>query len=221
MITVKVFPTGKFHLTGCKNLEHQQQAVIELSNHIRSIHTAENPVYTIEDNDPMNIILEVVMVNVDFHLGFDVNQKELDRLLQNVSNDFYSIYDTPVNTSVNIKLDYPDPVDKKFYKIIIEGAVKNPKITYTTTIECPKAREKGTRTHTFLVFSSSKVIQSGRYYSTEMEPAYLKFHKFILDNRKKIELQLYDRSFDISQLKGLRRTPLIKNKEDNKKIYLT
>ncbi len=26
MITVKIFPTGKFHLTGCKNLKHQQDS---------------------------------------------------------------------------------------------------------------------------------------------------------------------------------------------------
>lgn len=203
MITVKIFPTGKFHLTGCKNLAHQQQTIVELMKHIRKIHTEDNPTYEMEDDQPLNIILEVVMVNVDFHLGFDVDQRKLDRLLQKESNEFYTIYETPVNTSVNIKLDYPDPDEKCFQQIIIEGTPDDPEVTFTTTNECPKARVNSTRTHTFLVFSSSKVIQSGRYYESEMEPAYKKFHDFILRNRKDIELQLQEQRFDMTQLKGM------------------
>ena len=221
MITVKIFPTGKFHLTGCKNLKHQQQAVVELTNLIRVIHTEEAPTYEMEDDQPLNITLEVVMVNVDFHLGFDVDQKKLDQLLQNESNDFYTIYETPVNTSVNIKLDYPEPADKKFQQIIIQGPADKPKVTFTTTEECPKARTKGVRTHTFLVFSSSKVIQSGRYYECEMEPAYQKFHDFIIRNRNHIELQLQEQRFDMAQLRGLcGSAPLQIKVTKNKKIHL-
>ena len=221
MVTVKIFPTGKFHLTGCKNLKHQQQAVVELMNLIRLIHTDDNPTFEMEDDQPLNIILEVVMVNVDFHLGFDVDQKKLDQLLQQEANDFYTIYETPVNTSVNIKLDYPDPIEKKFQQIIIQGPTDKPKVTFTTTTECPKARIKDTRTHTFLVFSSSKVIQSGRYYDSEMAPAYKKFHEFIRNNRKNIELQLQEQRFDMGQLKGLNgSTPLQIKVPKNKKIHL-
>ena len=143
------------------------------------------------------------MVNIDFHIGFDVDQKKLDQILQNNSNDFYTIYETPVNTSVNIKLDYKEPPDKKFQQIIIKGTVKTPKITFTETINCPKAKKRDQRTHTFLVFSSSKVIQSGRYYESEMEPAYKKFYQFIQNNRKNIELELFKGTFDISKLSGI------------------
>ena len=221
MITVKIFPTGKFHLTGCKNLKHQQHAIVELIRHIRLIHTADVPTFEMEDTQPLNVILEVVMVNVDFHLGFDIDQKKLDQLLQYDTNDFYTIYETPVNTSVNIKLDYPDPDDKRFQQIIIEGSVEKPAVTFTTTKECPKARINKTRTHTFLVFSSSKVIQSGRYYESEMEPAYQKFHNFIVKHRNHIELQLYEQRFDMSLLKGLRiGAPLQIKVPKNKKIHL-
>lgn len=204
MITAKIFPTGKFHLTGCKNLKHQQQVVVELIKAIRKLHTKKEPAYTIEDDQPLNVILEVVMVNVDFHLGFDVDQQKLDRLLQEENNDYYTIFDTPVNTSVNIKVDYPDPPKKEYQQIIITGSARNPKITFTTTDQCPKARPNNTRTHTFLVFSSSKVIQSGRYYDSEMEPAYQKFHDFMFKNRDQIELRLKEQTFDMGKLKGIR-----------------
>nr|QBK87412.1 MAG: transcription factor TFIID [Marseillevirus LCMAC201] len=222
MITVKIFPTGKFHLTGCKNLKHQQQAVVELMNHIRIVHTESEPTFEMDDDQIMNIILEVVMVNIDFHLGFNVDQKKLDQLLQSDNNDFYTIYETPVNTSVNIKLDYPDPEEKRFHKIIIKGSVNKPRVIFTTTSDCPKARINKTRTHTFLVFSSSKVIQSGRYYDSEMEPAYQKFHNFIIKHRNHIELQLQDQCFDMKKLKGLHiASPLQIKVSKNRKIPLS
>lgn len=208
MVTAKIFPTGKFHLTGCKRLEHQQQAVTELVGHIRRINTPEHPTITMEDDRPLTATLEVVMVNIDFHLGFEVDQRKLDQLLQKESNDFYTVFETPVNTSVNIKLDYNDPNEKTFHQVVITGSPQKQIVKYTTTNECPKAKIKDTRTHTFLVFSSSKVIQSGRYYDDQMEPAYRKFIDFILKNRSKIELQLQDKKFDMKSLKGIGGGPL-------------
>lgn len=204
MITIKIFPTGKFHLTGCKHQQHQQQAVFELMNHIRRIHSPEHPTFEMDDDKPLNIILEVVMVNVDFHLDFDVDQRKLDQLLQtdNIS-DFYTIYETPVNTSVNIKLDYADPKERRYNQVVITGPPEAPEMQVGYVADCPKARANDTRTHTFLVFSSSKVIQSGRYYESEMEPAYRKFRDFIMNNRKKIELELEEKRFDMSSLRGL------------------
>jgi len=204
IITAKIFPTGKFHLTGCKSLKHQQYAAIELINHIIRCHTEQEPTIDMDDKY-ISVILEVVMVNIDFHLGFDVDQRKLDRLLQSEDCDFYTIYETPVNTSVNIKLDYPDPEQKKFHQIIIDGPLENQVITFTTTDTCPKAKDIKTRTHTFLVFSSSKVIQSGRFYDSEMEPAYKKFYDFIINHKTEIELKPQEKTFDISQLKGMQR----------------
>jgi TATA-box binding protein (TBP) (component of TFIID and TFIIIB) len=210
MITVKIFPTGKFHLTGCKRIEHQQQAIVQLMHYIRVADGKENHTFQMEDEKPLNVILEVVMVNVDFHLGFEVDQRKLDQILQQENNDFHSVFETPVNTSVNIKLEYPDPSVKKYPQIIFKGTIEKPHIIYTTTGECLKARTVNKRTHTFLVFSSSKVIQSGRYYDSEMEPAYCKFNDFIQNNRKNIELKLKDHSFDMKCLRGLSSTePLL------------
>ena len=203
-IAVKIFRTGKFHLTGCKTKEHYYQASIMLLNKIRSMHTDEMPTFHMEDSDPFNIIFEVVMVNVDFHLGFVVNQKALDYLIHKMNQEFYTIYESTMNTSVNIKLDYPDPPEQQFHKIIVEGSPDEPILTHTTINKCEKSRKRDSRKHTFLVFSSSKVIQSGRYYETEMESAYKKFNELIEQNRYKIELKLKDSKFDINSLEGLK-----------------
>jgi len=203
IITIKIFPTGKFHLTGCKNLKQQQDSLVELMRHIKSINTEESPTYTMENDDPLNIILEIVMVNVDFNIGFDIDQKKLDQILQKNANDFYSIYDTAVNTSVNIKFDYPDPDEKIFQQIIFNNDSKKNKVVFSTVSECPKAKPKEKRTHTFLVFSSSKVIQSGRYYDLEMPKVYKIFNDFILKHRNEIELKLKNNVFDMSKLKGI------------------
>lgn len=203
MITIKVFPTGKLHMTGCKRLEHQQKAVELLLGLIRKEHMPDSPTYEMETPGPLVATLEVVMTNVDFHLDFEIDQIKLDSICQEDDIDFYTIYETPVNTSVNIKLDYPEPKNKKYHQVVVDGPADNPVVTLTTTSECLKARVGTTRTHTFLVFSN-KVIQSGRYYDSEMEPAYQKFTDFIKKNRESIELHFHEKRFDMSKLRGFK-----------------
>lgn len=209
MITIKIFPTGKFHLTGCKSVEHQQESVIQLTNAIRRIHSDEEPTYVIEDGERLNAILEVVMINIDFKIDYDINLEKLDKLMQQYDVNYYTKYEM-INTSVNIKLDYDEPEVKEYQKIIIEGAVDDPKITYTTVNECSKIKGKRDRTHTFLVFGSnkdcdvSKVIQSGRYYSTEMTRAYENFYTFVMKNRPELEIVVDPTlKFDVNKLIGL------------------
>jgi TATA-box binding protein (TBP) (component of TFIID and TFIIIB) len=215
IITVKIFRTGKFHLTGCKNSNHQQQCTIELLKHILNINTQEEPTIKIEDNQPLNAVLDVTMVNIDYKLGFDISLKKLDQVLQSESTDFYTSFESPVNTSVIIKLSYPEPLVKSFDRITFKGD----SVIIDKTSECPKAKQVSSRTHTFLVFSSSKVIQSGRYYESEMEPAYKLFNEFIKKNREHIELIFHNDKFDIKQLNGLNNIELKATK--SKKFMLS
>jgi hypothetical protein len=54
-----------------------------------------------------------------------------------------------------------------------------------------------------------------------MEPAYQKFHDFIIRNRNHIELQLQEQRFDMAQLRGLcGSAPLNIKVTKNKKIHL-
>jgi len=206
LITVKIIPTGKFHLTGCKTLEHSQKAAIELIKIIRIIDKkCDNTIIEMEDDQPLNCRFQPVMINVHFHLGFDVDQNKLDMLLQNDTIDFTSIYETQVNTGVNVKMTFPEPKKVLYDQIIIKGTLKTPKYIFTTTTECPKAKPAEVRNHTFLVFSTSIVIQSGTHYTQHMGVAYQKFRKFILDNRDKIELRLDTvNTFDITKINGFK-----------------
>lgn len=197
IVTIKIFRTGKFHMTGCKDINYQRAAAVSLINKIRACNTVEHPTFVIEDQDPLNIILETVMINIDFQIDFPIDQIALDKLIQKQGGeDFYTVFETTVNTSVNIKMDYEDPKVKTYEQIIF----RNKKVEYKQIADCPKSKKKENRQHTFLVFNSSKVIQSGRFYETEMEPAFNKFNKFINDNKDLIELKVNHHKFDIKQL---------------------
>lgn len=199
MVTIKILPTGKFHLTGCKTPNHTHQAAIILARLINKVNTPEKPTIIMENDEPLNIILETVMVNIDFKLDFDIDLKKLDKAMQNPDTPFWSIYDPPVNTSVNVKLPFELPEEIRHDHIIFDkGINKSPKLTFTN--KCPKATKMPKKEHTFLVFSSSKVIQSGRNYNSEMKPVHDKFIQFIKEHRSEIELKLSDSPFNIHNL---------------------
>lgn len=211
-VTFKIFATGKFHLTGCKNLAHQRYAVLELMNNIRRAHSQEYPTYKLTGGDeatvdadgddaPITIILEEVMTNIDFKLDFVINQCNLDCAFQKNPN-FYTVYDSHL-PSVLVYSDYDEPAIKRYNQVTIYGPPENPRHDFSVVNSCPKARVKNKRTHTWLVFSSSKVIQSGRYYDSEMEPAYNKFMEFVNNHRSEIELHLTTGTFDMSSIKGI------------------
>lgn len=221
IVTIKIFPNGKLHLTGCKNSNHQKQAIVELIRLIKSVHSDEpgKDTYKMDNDEPLNVIIEVVMVNVDFNLDYNIDLTKLDKFIQNnkndqddqddqddqgytlVEKDFYSNYNSSVTTSVNIKIDYPSPEEKVYDQIIFKD---DSEIEYTTTTKgSTKMKKKKEHTHTFLVFSSKKVIQSGRFQDTEMPKAYKLFKEMMEKNQEKVELKTSDKKFDISCLTGL------------------
>ena len=196
LITVKIFPTGKLQLSGCKTSKHHEGTAIELIKHIKKYQEPDKECIILNTNEPLTAIIEVVMVNVDFFIGFDIELAKLDAILQTEDNAFYTIFDAPVTSNVNIKLDYDNPGTDKFRKITFSG--DKTKLSYTN--KCPKSRPKKMYKHTFLVFSTSKIIQSGRYYDTQMEAAYTKFMEFMNAHRKDIELVISDKKQDISDI---------------------
>jgi hypothetical protein len=59
----------------------------------------------------------VVMCNTDDHLGFQINRERLDTFI-NARTDFVSIYETSVNTSVNIKLPCTNPHEAYMLRLV-------------------------------------------------------------------------------------------------------
>lgn len=213
IITVKVLKTGKFQMAGCKKQEHAFHAAVCILNKIQNLDalTFEEP------NSRVELIFEPVMINVGFNLSFAVDQKALDSIVQKVCEEnFYTDYETTTNTSVNLKMVYDEPEKKEFTKIKLSKKhdftkPTNPeKVFKTETVDqCSKAKTREKRIHTFLVFASSKnnksskVIQSGRYYRSEMEPAYHKFLDFIKKHREQIEMKSGNGVFDLNSLQGI------------------
>lgn len=92
--------------------------------------------YTCTSNLALSQINEV-MVNYNFNLGFEVNRDALNRLIDG-KNGLYSHYDNALVTCVTIELPYQHPVEYK-----------------------AKKHKKGIPHHTFLVYRSGSVTQSG------------------------------------------------------------
>ncbi|HSW76822.1 MAG TPA: hypothetical protein VLG50_07240 [Candidatus Saccharimonadales bacterium] len=100
---------------------------------IKNIHRLQT---VFEDEISINKVNEV-MVNYNYNLGFRINRDELDRLI-NGRNGLCSYYDNALSNSVTIELPYNQPLDYMAKKI-----------------------KKKIPHHTFLVYKSGAVTQSG------------------------------------------------------------
>lgn len=196
IITAKIFRTGKFHLTGCKTENHRILGSVLLYKKIIELSNKEDPCLVMEGDKP-TIILDIVMTNLDFSLGFRVDQIKLNDIIHDLVcvqdekqkqyiTSIYSIFDPSIQTSVNLKMEYPDPDIKIYEKITIQedGTFEKTQIQNIDGV-----KKADTRTHTFLIFNSGKVIQSGRFYFTHMEEAYNKFMNIIQKYKKDIALK--------------------------------
>jgi hypothetical protein len=206
-VATKIFKTGKLHFTGCKTTEHAHKAAVALIKKLKELDAIQD---LESDDDNITITFETVMVNVGFELDFTVDREKLDNIIQKSSlENVYSIYEPDSQTSVNLKMVYKDPVKKTFDQIVLKP---NGEYYQHKVDSSPKSKKVEEREHTFLVFGGSnkgktkhksKVIQSGRYYDTQMEPAFKKFLNFINENRTDIEMKSDQKNFDISQLVGV------------------
>jgi hypothetical protein len=131
---------------------------------------------------------EVVMTNVDFRLGFSIDRKKLNNLMndQKYSDIVHlSKFETTGSVHVNIKMKINDPPLIKFKYLIMDGL--EPIVS-----ECdknfyePLKKTKKKNYTTFLVFLSSKVIESGRYDEVS-ERHFNQFINIIKENRNLIE----------------------------------
>lgn len=192
IITAKIFRTGKFHVTGCKSKEHRILGCVFLYKKIIDLSDPVDKSYILNQGDEKpTIVLDIVMTNIDFDLGFKVDQIAFNDIIQeyqktNPNENIYSVFDPCLQTSVNLKMEYTDPEKKEYEKITI-----NQDGTYEidTIYNYDKIKNPTKRTHTFLIFSSSKVIQSGRFYNTYMRNAYEKFIEIVNTHKNKFEIK--------------------------------
>lgn len=133
---------------------------------------------------------EPVMRNVDFKMGFPIERNELNYVMNNEEYEkyiFMSQYEPTGQTNVNIKMYSVRPPNFKYDCLVIpfDGNpyfIKISEITYKN----PKKKAKGGKYITFIVFSSSEVILSGRY-DGNMKDMYEFFVRTVFEHRRQIQ----------------------------------
>lgn len=142
-------------------------------------------------------VFSLVMRNVDFNLGFFIDRKELNRLMNDskYSNIVYmSQHESTGHTNVNIKMYAKKPETFKYDCLVMkEGKEPNLiKIKHNPykpgKNESAKKRKKPKFT-TAIVFSSSEIILSGRY-EENMRDSYNFFVNTTFKNKELIEEKL-------------------------------
>ena len=148
-----------------------------------------------EDTHP-RVIFNIVMKNIDFKIGFSIQRDKLDTFI-NVNTDFTSHYEGSITTGVNIKLKSRHPYERMIncLEIFEDGNTKNSLVEYgeylTFLDDKEKRKEsKKEKYHTFLVFCSGSIIQSGS--GPDMESVYRDFISILLKNRNHFEEKLSD-----------------------------
>jgi TATA-box binding protein (TBP) (component of TFIID and TFIIIB) len=197
-INFKISTNGKFQLTGCKTDEQALSCVKNIWNRVKdsdvcTLKQFNSYIGFSESSQSVPVaILQVVMANLDFNVGFIVNRENLDRYL-NKNTEFNSLLETSFGyTGVNIKIRMEECVaDSSLTLMYFEDEWVNSQINYrsflNTMTDKERIREEAkVRHHTFLVFHSGTVIMSGMD-TKYMEQTYKKFTKLLVDCRRDIE----------------------------------
>ncbi len=140
-----------------------------------------------------HFLFDVAMRNVDFHLDFPIDKKKLNVLMNNpIYGDmvFLSKYESTSVTHVNIKMHSEKPDDLLYEMLIYEKASKSSSHFVSVNEKLySKQKNKPLKQTTFIVFSSSEIILSGRYNSV-MKKAYEFFVQTAYENRDQISEKL-------------------------------
>lgn len=186
-LNIMTFRNG-LKLVGCKTDAEVYTVIGILWGHINEIQC-----HRVTDKFPPRFIIDPVMTNLDFQLGFKVNRRELNNILNDPKYSsiiFTSNFEPTSHTNVKVRMKkYPPegweynclifPYEKEINKYELIKVSDNP-------YQDPKNKKKCSKFHTFLIPRSSKVIVSGKYLSL-LEEHYNYFIHIVEENREKIE----------------------------------
>jgi len=233
-INIKVYANGKFHMTGCKTDYHFTQSIIYIYELMREAQRWTNEeIYSLNDTidasvieetnrdkisveeNELRVIYSTVMENKDFAMGFKINRKKLHRFI-NGNTDFRSVWEGSLLAGVNIKIvnnnstcEYAtilkyNIIDKEKY------VSKENRVEYDFLFKKKISDEE--KYHTFLVFSSGKVIMSS--IGPEMEKMFYKVVNTLLQNKEEFkDTSIVEKRKKVS--KNKKKTLSEEEKEDN------
>jgi len=192
MLNIMMFKDN-LKIAGCKNKDDAVEAIIILWQD----YIVKNPSLWRLKNGATTprFQFQVVMRNVDFKMGFPLERNETNFLMNDPKyrdKIFMSQYEPTGQTNVNIKMYSIKPDDFMYDCLVIPFKgnpyfVAIPDLTYKN----PKKKTKGGKYITFIVFSSSEVILSGRY-DKNMKEMYEFFAKIMFSHKKQIQEVIYD-----------------------------
>jgi len=183
-------------IAGCKNVDDAVEAIMVLwQDYIVDI---PNAWHLKPGATSPRFVFEVVMRNVDFKLGFPIERPALNCLMNGDhfrDKIFMSQYESTGHTNVNIKMFSRKPVGFQ-YDCLVMPIGKEGKPHFIKLGDIPyksaKKKEKEAKEEkyiTFIVFSSSEIILSGRY-DLNMKEMYEFFVRTVFKNRKIVEEKL-------------------------------
>lgn len=182
-----------FKIVGLKNEKEAYLILRMLWFHIHNIKC-----YTMKDTKHPRFVVDWVMTNLDFYLGFTIDRKSLNRIMNETNyRDMIcsSTFEPTSHTNVKIRMRKEPPEGWTYTCLVFSDKNKVGRDGYptykttkikTNSYQQPKNRAKASRFHTLLVPRSSKVIMSGKFISL-MEQQYLFFLKIIDERKNEIE----------------------------------
>ena len=197
IINTKISKNGKFQITGCKDTSHFLKAIQYIYKHIKdSERQIGETICSLKPDSQYShpkIIFNIVMKNIDFKVGFSIQRDKLDTFIS-VNTNFHSHYEGSITTGVNIKIKSKTPYDKQLECLdIVNDNFICSRVDYSEYLSLLEEKEKlkeikKEKYHTFLVFCSGSIIQSGS--GPEMENVYNDFMKILMTNREHFEEKL-------------------------------
>ena len=188
---------NSFKIAGCKEDNNAVEATMILwEDHIRPILGA----FKIPGNEDPKFLFVLVMRNVDFRLGFPIDRQKLNLLMNNTKYKDkvdMSQCETTSHTNVNIKMHSEQPKGFLYDCLIIpNGTSKKPFFLKMVKNPYGSRKQRKKKYVTFIVFSSSEVILSGRY-PENMKSMYEFFVAEAYKNRKLIEEKIEPPKMDL------------------------
>ncbi|ALX27525.1 hypothetical protein GMAR_ORF151 [Golden Marseillevirus] len=178
---------GNFKIPGCRTEEQVKKTVDVLWRYIASI---ENSYELKEGETKPRFFLETVMTNVDFTFGFTIDRQVLNTVMNSEKYEDrvrISRFEPTTNTQVNVRIRSSLPEDFAYDVMCFRKGANGWKyrIEHETDNKYIKRRKPKKHT-TFMVFSSSKTIVSGKH-PRSMEAAFRTFYDIVMENRHLIE----------------------------------
>ena len=187
-----------FKIAGCKNDKDAEEATLILwQDYINKINKGWEMRPQFSEESP-TFIFRLVMRNVDFKLGFFIDRKALNKLMNSKKYNekiFMSQCETTGHTNVNIKMYTQEP-EGYTYDCLVAPLDEEPYLTESETNIYKIKKTKKKEYTTFIVFSSSEIILSGRY-EKRMKDDYEFFVSEVFKNRSLIEEKIKEPDTDL------------------------